>query len=227
MIKNMNYLINFFLYSLLSKLFRQELLAMMGGGSNKTGSGCLKKLPCSRLLSGRKRAEDASSSSFAELSFSVEAFKSLKRGQYRNSRRKLFFFKVEPANFFEYFRQVGEAKKAAAALSNSRDAKLLKLEKELLNSRAETRHQTSNADEPIENNNIDDTRSLDNEIVRKSIDKSIRSVNETGENSEEKSGSLRKSKTCDAILVNNKSKLLIKFTRISAKTDPQRPIGHV
>lgn len=227
MIKNMNYLINFFLYSLLSKLFRQELLAMMGGGSDKTGSGCLKKLPFSKLLSGRKRTEDASSSSFAELSFSVEAFKSLKRGQYRNSRRKLFFFKVEPENFFEYFRQVGEAKKAAAALSNSRDAKLLKLEKELLNSRAETRHQTSNADEPIENNNVDDTRSLDNEIVRKSIDKSIRSVDETRENSEEKSGSLRKSKTCDAILVNNKSKLLIKFTRISTKTDPQRPIGHV
>lgn len=113
MIKNMNYLINFFLYSLLSKLFRQELLAMISGGEKSPLSRCL-RLGGSAFGGGgggRRRGEEPSSSSFAELSFSVEAFKSLKKGQYRNShhrgKNKLFFFKVEPANFVEYFRHVG------------------------------------------------------------------------------------------------------------------------
>lgn len=116
----MNYLINFFLYSLLSKLFRQELLAMIGGGG-RVGSkpNCLGRL-IKWTTSGRRRGDEPSSSSFAELSFSVEAFKSLKKGQYRTTRRKLFFFKIEPANFLEYFRHIGGRHSDSLRMSHHR-----------------------------------------------------------------------------------------------------------
>lgn len=92
MIKNMNYLINFFLYSALSKLFRQEFLAMISTG--EYWNRCL-KWPC---------PSQNQHSSLAELSFSSEAFKSFKNGDYRNAKKKMFLVKLEPANFFEYFR---------------------------------------------------------------------------------------------------------------------------
>ncbi|RNA29338.1 G-coupled receptor -like protein [Brachionus plicatilis] len=99
LLKNMNYLINFFLYSALSKLFREEFLAMIS--KNK----CLnfyKKIFCFKKLDG-ERESSTNGSSLAEVSFSLEAFKKIKKGELSKSR-KLFQIRVEPSNLVEFFR---------------------------------------------------------------------------------------------------------------------------
>ena len=108
MIKNMNYLINFFLYSALSKLFRQEFLTMISADEylNKFSKWT------------RSFLQEKSSSSLAELSFSAEAFKNLKNGDYRKSKQKLFLVKLEPSNFFEYFRSSKNRKTDSPVITN-------------------------------------------------------------------------------------------------------------
>ena len=100
LLKNMNYLINFFLYSALSKLFRDEFLAMIS--KNK----CLKflrKITSSKRNDG-EREPCMNESSLAEMSFSLEAFKKVKKGDF-GKNRKLFQIRVEPSNFIEFIRK--------------------------------------------------------------------------------------------------------------------------
>jgi hypothetical protein len=107
-IKSLNYLINFFLYSALSKLFRQEFLAMLSS-ENCFYIGRLLKRLCPACSNDPANGNKASS--FAEVSFSVEAFKNLKTGNYKNVRQELFAFKMEPRNLLEF---LNHRKKAAA-----------------------------------------------------------------------------------------------------------------
>lgn len=99
LLKNMNYLINFFLYSALSKLFREEFLAMI---SKNKCLNCLKKIQCLKEKEG-ERESSANGSSLAEMSFSLEAFKQIKKGEL-SKNRKLFQIRVEPSNLVEFFR---------------------------------------------------------------------------------------------------------------------------
>lgn len=181
MIKNMNYLINFFLYSLLSKLFRQELVAMVSGTKrNRHDYGATSNdmvshgspLRCFRIASvsrKNRRGDDVSSSgaSIAELSFSVEAFKGLKNRAYLNSsssasraqRPKLFFFKLEPANILVYFRH------ARKTTTSKCDQKLLKLEKQLLNLDRQ----------PLSNGDVKNLEEVDKILVEE-VDKKLKPI---------------------------------------------------
>lgn len=102
LLKNMNYLINFFLYSALSKLFREEFLALI---TEKKIFRIFKFLCCCCKSKKEKTSSKfiTNGSSLAELSFSLEAFKQIKRGNL-NRNHKLFQIRVEPSNFMEYFR---------------------------------------------------------------------------------------------------------------------------
>ncbi|CAF0718948.1 unnamed protein product [Brachionus calyciflorus] len=97
LLKNMNYFINFFLYSALSKLFREEFLASIS--EKKLFRFIGYSLCCCKI---KDEVKESNGSSFAELSFSLEAFKQIKNG---NKNRKLLFqMRIEPSNFIEYFR---------------------------------------------------------------------------------------------------------------------------
>lgn len=107
-LKSLNYLINFFLYSALSKLFRHEFLAMIS--KNKclflsTLFKCLQTPPGDKLTD--------KNSSFAELSFSVEAFKNFKNGNFKKARQQLILLKIEPNTFFEYINQKKQRRASA------------------------------------------------------------------------------------------------------------------
>lgn len=198
MIKNMNYLINFFLYSLLSKLFRQELLAMIGGDHMRALSECLRVSP------RRRRGEDPSSSSFAELSFSVEAFKSLKKGQYRETRGKFFFFRVEPANFFTYFRHVGRHNNTANKKKRSPHRHVVLCQQKLL----EIENEIANLDQ-LTGNNVEQENAFEE----------IQYINNNGSTVSSLENNkpvllLKKSKTYDGIP-----------TQVAIKFDPSRPIA--
>lgn len=105
-IKNMNYLINFFLYSALSKLFRQEFLALFSSEKINIRRKCEKDMVKKKGRNKKKSGEvEKCNSTFAELSFSMEAFKSLKNGNIKNNA-KLLRIRVEPSNFLKYF-QIG------------------------------------------------------------------------------------------------------------------------
>lgn len=100
LLKNMNYLINFFLYSALSKLFRQEFVAMI---SKNKFLKCLRKMFSSKSNEEEKESS-INGSSLAEMSFSLEAFRRIKKGHLGKSR-KLFQIRVEPSNLIEFIRK--------------------------------------------------------------------------------------------------------------------------
>jgi hypothetical protein len=110
--KNTNYLINFFLYSALSKLFRAEFLALVVDDKFFFIGSCIKCLFLSKkdISENKKRRNKdfANSSSFAEISFSMDALKKLKSGDFASAR--YFGVKIEPSNFMTYFRRLGQAR---------------------------------------------------------------------------------------------------------------------
>lgn len=112
-IKNMNYLINFFLYSALSKLFRSEFIALVLDDKFFIIGKCIKCVFFDRNESAnrKKKKEQNSHSSFAEVNFSLSTLKKLKSGDFYNA--KYIQIQVDPANFVRYFRSG-----AKAAISN-------------------------------------------------------------------------------------------------------------
>ena len=96
-IKNMNYLINFVLYSALSKMFRQEFIAL---------------LTENKFLKPKKKSTKKENSSIANISFSMKAFKNIKTGA-NSSRSKYIQIKIEPSNFFKYFKLKSHKEKSS------------------------------------------------------------------------------------------------------------------
>jgi hypothetical protein len=110
-IKNLNYLINFFLYSALSKLFRQEFFALI------TRKNTSSPIPSDHLLTSSIRSasqKKRNNSSLTRVSFSMKALKDLPN---RNSKKCYLQIKIEPSNFFNYFRK-NESKSSKMTIKN-------------------------------------------------------------------------------------------------------------
>jgi hypothetical protein len=128
-IKNMNYVINFFLYSALSNSFRQEFLALLAQNkfllinrcikclfiNNKSlnqqeeGKSAISNINVNHIINKKKIKSTGkkSSSSLAELSFTMNnpLHKSSSKGH------KYFEIHFEPSNFIEYIKQTNSRKK--------------------------------------------------------------------------------------------------------------------
>lgn len=90
--KNMNYLINFVLYSALSKMFRQEFIALLTRSNTYIES--IKK---------KEKKQKKENSSIANISFSMAALKNLTNGN-RANKKKYIQIKIAPSYIFKYFK---------------------------------------------------------------------------------------------------------------------------
>jgi hypothetical protein len=153
--KNTNYVINFFLYSALSKLFRAEFFALIV--DDKFGfciGSCMKLLIEDKTPNGRRRdnaqrkqrlrgnlrgvSGDGNGcggdgggvyikdSSFAEINFSMDTIKKLKSGDFTNAR--YISVKIEPSHLITYFRRLNETNASARGRRlNAQQARALKM----------------------------------------------------------------------------------------------------
>nr|QVK45779.1 G protein-coupled receptor [Proales similis] len=99
-IKHLNYLINFFLYSAVSKMFRKEFLEMMSDW------GLFSKISWMRScisIRNKDLGDEETDSSMAELAFSVKALRDLR---HPHSKSNYFRFRLKPSYCCLYFRSI-------------------------------------------------------------------------------------------------------------------------
>ena len=95
-IKNMNYVINFFLYSALSKLFRQEFVALLSDDKFILINKCVK------CLLRRKAARHRNRKGIAELSITLNGLSGNGNGNDTSKKKKCFTIRIESAHLVRF-----------------------------------------------------------------------------------------------------------------------------